>query len=181
MPSVHLWVQSELKLRFWKEEKKKLLTFRINYCMSTKDTSKPDRTWPLLCRFCTCSYRNHWSPLRGLPQTQYRESTYDHLWALWERKYQFVHGKGYEELVVPKTGGTGEIPCITMQIGNICTTFTPTWSERWARSWSSTVACRTFKPLLCNTTQFVLFWTSIWICTKPLKLRLVRLGCSRRW
>lgn len=148
--------------------------------MSTRVKSKSGLTCALLCWFGRCSYRNHWSLLKVLPRTQYRESTYDHLWVLGERKYQFVHGKGYEELVVSRTGGTGVTYMYNNANRECVHKLTATWSERCERFWSNTVACRIFKSLLCNTTQFVLFWTSIWICTEPLKLRSVRLGCRRR-
>lgn len=61
-----------------------------------------------------------------------------------------------------------------------CSVFSATWSDRRPRSWFNMVAFVMSRPLLCNTIQFVLFWTSISICTEPVKLRLVRLGCSRR-
>lgn len=64
-------------------------------------------TWSLRCSFCMCSYRSHRSLLQVQPQTQYTESTSAHCWALWERKYQSVHGKDYEELEEPRTGEDG--------------------------------------------------------------------------
>lgn len=58
---------------------------------------------------------------------------------------------------------------------------TITLSDKCAKFWSSIVALTIFKLLLCKTTQFVLFRTSIWICTEPSNVSVVRLGCSESW